>query len=448
MSLKNSELPTEAVCEEKHDPFTMRDGATAIFKKGEVYKAMKISSSKQIVFEKLRFRMDAVVGSKFGSFYKVVNNSLVKVSSKEVAQLNSGVTTESGVDNRSLKDSHGDSQSMDREEIVKMKESGADGSAIIDTLVKNSSSFSQKTAYSQNKYLKKKQKKHCAIIQILRPTSRLIFQMYEKREPGKICQMQASSLSQLLTMANIRSGSRVVIVENFSGVVLGAVLERLAGSGACVNIHAGGETAPNLFSISHLNLPDEHWAVLHSLPLHTLTPALACTTPEQVEQVIGADEDMDEEQKAGGEIEQKEPTRKRKLGKMRDLTREQRMELRFERRAKRKAHQTAAIDLLRARDMDCLIVACKMHPTPIVAKLLEVLAPSRPFAVYCEHREPLMELFVNLSMSGRAINLQLTDTFMRYYQVLPERTHPHVQMAGNGGYVLSGIKVLNGNEEK
>ena len=58
-----------------------------------------------------------------------------------------------------------------------------------------------------------------------------------------------------------------------------------------------------------------------------------------------------------------------------------------------------------------------MHPTPIVMMLLETIAISRPFVVYCEHREPLMELFVTLTVNEKAINLQLTETFMRYLQV-------------------------------
>jgi len=64
-----------------------------------------------------------------------------------------------------------------------------------------------------------------------------------------------------------------------------------------------------------------------------------------------------------------------------------------------------------------LVFVRRYHPTPIVLALLDVLAPSKPFAVYFEYKEPLMELFVRLSTSNLAINLQLTDTFMRHYQV-------------------------------
>jgi hypothetical protein len=40
-----------------------------------------------------------------------------------------------------------------------------------------------------------------------------------------------------------------------------------------------------------------------------------------------------------------------------------------------------------------------------------------------------------------AINLKLSDTWMREYQVLPGRTHPNNNMSQNGGFLLVGIKL-------
>lgn len=62
--------------------------------------------------------------------------------------------------------------------------------------------------------------------------------------------------------------------------------------------------------------------------------------------------------------------------------------------------------------------------------------------------------------AGTAINLNLSETWLRYHQVsdiettklssldncavqvLPERTHPTVNMSGGGGYLLTGIRIL------
>jgi hypothetical protein len=40
-----------------------------------------------------------------------------------------------------------------------------------------------------------------------------------------------------------------------------------------------------------------------------------------------------------------------------------------------------------------------------------------------------------------AVQLVLCDNWLREYQVLPNRTHPLVNMSCSGGYLLSGIKV-------
>ena len=60
------------------------------------------------------------------------------------------------------------SQSLKQDEIELLKQSGASGDEIVKKIVESSSSFSSKTKFSQNKYLKKKQKKHCELIQLLK----------------------------------------------------------------------------------------------------------------------------------------------------------------------------------------------------------------------------------------------------------------------------------------
>ena len=73
--------------------------------------------------------------------------------------------------------------------------------------------------------------------------------------------------------------------------------------------------------------------------------------------------------------------------------------------------------------------------------LLPFLAPSSPFVVYCEYIEPLTECFMNLQKKKLAINLHLSDTWMREYQVLPGRTHPSMSMTQSGGFILTGTKL-------
>ncbi|XP_048259908.1 tRNA (adenine(58)-N(1))-methyltransferase non-catalytic subunit TRM6-like [Haliotis rufescens] len=93
--------------------------------------------------------------------------------------------------------------------------------------------------------------------------------------------------------------------------------------------------------------------------------------------------------------------------------------------------------LILQKDFDCLIVACKHHPTPIVLALLEYVGPSRPVVVYSSYKEALMDCYNCVRERGGVLSLRLTETWYREYQVLPARTHPTMQMTGTGGYLLT-----------
>ena len=50
------------------------------------------------------------------------------------------------------------------------------------------------------------------------------------------------SLGQLLSWANVHSGSKLLVVESCIGLVVGAVLERMGGQGTVIHLFSG--TAP------------------------------------------------------------------------------------------------------------------------------------------------------------------------------------------------------------
>jgi hypothetical protein len=88
-----------------------------------------------------------------------------------------------------------------------------------------------------------------------------------------------------------------------------------------------------------------------------------------------------------------------------------------------------------------IIIAVRYDPTETLLNLLPYLAPSSPFVVYCEYIEPLTECFLELQKRKLAINLRLSDTWMREYQVLEGRTHPSMNMTQSGGFILTGTKL-------
>ena len=112
-------------------------------------------------------------------------------------------------------------------------------------------------------------------------------------------------------------------------------------------------------------------------------------------------------------------------------------------RQKMREESTNAYNMIKDKKMDGLIIAAKQHPTNILLHLIKYLAPSRPFVVFSSYKEPLMDAYFAVKETGKTVFVTLSETWLRNYQVLPDRTHPEVLMSGGGGYILSGIVVDN-----
>ena len=93
--------------------------------------------------------------------------------------------------------------------------------------------------------------------------------------------------------------------------------------------------------------------------------------------------------------------------------------------------------------MDGLVIACKQHPTNILLALVKYLSYSRPFVVYSPYKEPLLETYQAIKETGKSVMVTLSESWLRNYQILTDRSHPEVLMSGGGGYILSGIYVDN-----
>ncbi|XP_067644995.1 tRNA (adenine(58)-N(1))-methyltransferase non-catalytic subunit TRM6-like [Eurosta solidaginis] len=99
-----------------------------------------------------------------------------------------------------------------------------------------------------------------------------------------------------------------------------------------------------------------------------------------------------------------------------------------------------ACELMRV-NFDALVIAAKEHPSNIVQALLHFVKPSRPIVLYSLSKELLMDLYVELKTNSNVTNLHFTWNWLRYYQILPNRTHPEVNMNGNSGYLLTGYNI-------
>ncbi|XP_061429597.1 tRNA (adenine(58)-N(1))-methyltransferase non-catalytic subunit TRM6 [Lethenteron reissneri] len=494
------------------------EGDRVVLKREDLLKAVRVERHRKVNFEKKWFFVDSLIGARYGTTFDITGGGdLQPLCASKVLKAEVAVS-ESGVDNRNIQ-SDGSAQKLTRDDISALKEQGLRGTEIVSQLVENSSTFKEKTEFSQEKYIKRKKKKYESHITVLKPNARLLATMYHSREPAKICHLRVDSLSQLLASGNVRASGKTIVVESCSGLVLGAVMERMGGHGTILNVHAGAMA--NTTATEHFGFPERFFARVFSVPLDRIgaiaqqccdgaaasnTDAVAanntaasnnavaasnnavvvsntgaaannttvaasnntatvvsaeCTgLPEGCSDGCADDSGMDTEAPAAGNVEQPEQDSQQAeldsiageqagkrqgdvrtesetgMANVKDLKSQKEV-----RQEERKRCADIGVAELARRDADGLIIACKFQPWPILEGLLDFVSPSRPFVVFCQHREPLLECYTNLKERGSTVSLHLTESWLRFYQVLPNRTHPLMSTSASGGYLLTGITV-------
>ncbi|XP_019371752.1 PREDICTED: tRNA (adenine(58)-N(1))-methyltransferase non-catalytic subunit TRM6 [Gavialis gangeticus] len=443
----------------------IREGDCAVLKRGEVFKAVPILKRRKVIFEKQWFYLDNAIGHIYGTTFEVTSGGSLQPK-KEIEEPTTE-TKEAGTDNRNIVDD-GKSQKLTHDDIKALKDKGIKGQEIVQQLIENSTTFRDKTEFAQDKYIKKKKKKYEAVITIVKPSTRILSTMYYAREPGKINHLRYDTLAQMLTLGNIRAGNKMIVMETCAGLVLGAVMERMGGYGSIIQMYPQG--GPVRAATSCFGFPASFFNSLYEFPLSKVDSLLSRTfsietLPSESEDNIPTEEEsngsLDEKPASIQETEEESTTEAAMEGNQTeeqetmDLAAEDtenkeskekgnkeniREKQRKQQERRKKLVEAAA--LLKEKNADGLIVAGRFHPTPLLLSLLEFVAPSRPFVVYCQYKEPLLECYTKLREKGGVINLKLSETWLRNYQVLPDRSHPKLTMSGGGGYLLSGITVV------
>jgi len=437
---------------DEESQYRIKEGDYVVLKRGDIFKAVQIQTRKKVIFEKQWFFLDNAVGQLYSTTFDIVSGGNLQPQMPKNTESSSDAK-EAGTDNRNIVDD-GKSQKLTRDDIETLKEQGLKGQEIIQQLIDNSSTFKDKTEYAQDKYIKKKKKKYENIVTILKPSCRILAMMYHGREPGKICHLRYDTLSQMLTLGNIHAGSKVLVFETCAGLVLGSVMERMGGYGSVIQMYPGG--GPVRAGVESFGFPAHFHNMLHDFPICHVNALLAGTLDTTAKDTSSADskqsnveegqtqpeaeqqgspEEQSMETNTGtddGKDQEKEEKERRKEAKA------QEKKVKLEEKRKKLA---AAAALLEGRNADGLVIASRFHPCPVLMGLLKFLSPSRPFVVYSQYKEPLIECYTKLREHGGTVNLRLTDTWLRHYQVLPNRTHPVLLMSGGGGYLLSGTTV-------
>lgn len=426
-------------------------------------------------------KCETLIGAPYGSFFEVVNGKLIPTDPN--AQLEAlgdlvgdDASGTAAADNRDLTDFN-NTQGLTQEAVNELKETGQKAE-LVRKLAENSASWTKRTEFSQEKYIRKKTAKHQVIVQVVRPTAALITKAYYAKKAFRTRHIRPDTIAHIMSLSNLQSGLRTLVIDDCIGLILGTVLERANGRGAVFNLHQGTDCNPSALRL--FNFTPEQTAPLRHVPIDLLRGTLTNKTfADEEETPAGAknaDADQDEAQNAeendNGADESAEksnekkridpsnlPPKRRKKDVLpykkvheqevkEGLTPEQQEE------RKRKNHETRRLyrelkwqnltdskNELEARGVDTIIIAGPPHPMQALNSVWRFLALSGHFVVYSEFIQPLVELYEALYQSGNVVNLRLTETWYRTYQVLPKRTHPLNNMSASSGFLLSGIKV-------
>lgn len=353
-------------------------------------------------------------------------------------------------DNRDYGDTN-TAQRMTMEEIEKLKKTGASGQAIIQALAQNSDTWDKKTAFAKQKWTKKKAHKYVVRVRAVAGNATNVVQaLFTKSQLVKSSAIRPDSVAQLLSFGNVFAGAQVVVVDSYSGVLVGAVLERMGGHGRVMHLFSGLQ--PHNDHVKYFNMPKEQLA-------QTLITYPASGIAELEKEKAKQEEEKDGEAEAmavGGEegaapastapqylTTAEEEAAARESGKYKNQATDefdrQRWLTHFEKK-RTKLRDTADGRRMLLDGADCLVAACRQDPAQVIPRLLPFLRDGAAFAVYCEYMEPLVQLHSLLADAGMA-RLQLLNTWWREYQILPGRSHPAMNMSADGGYLLTGIKV-------
>jgi len=223
--------------------------------------------------------------------------------------------------------------------------------------------------------------------------------------------MRIDTLSQMMNLGNVRPGGRYIVVDEASGMVVSALLERLGGNGRLITI-CDVDSPPAYPVMTQMNFPKELTAdVLSSLNWATAdeayTPLVLSTEPA-----------------SGSYGSEKHKTRLSKRKTASDMLFSVREEL-F------------------SGEFEGLFVASGYDPLSILGKLSPYLGGSAAVVVYSPHLQVVSDIQTTMRTNSQYLAPSISESWLRRYQVLPGRTHPSMTTSGGGGYLLHAIKVYD-----
>jgi tRNA (adenine-N(1)-)-methyltransferase non-catalytic subunit len=434
-----------------------------------------------VQISKGRFAVKDIIGCPYGSVFQmdVKSRTLKHVQDLkpvfeglDLSEEDQGETR----DNRFIR-SDAQAQLLSSEQIEQFKGGQLSTNEIVTTLVQNSVTFKEKSAYSQAKYVKRKLHKYSVYLRVSRPNATTLCELFFAQSPHKTAHMRVDALSQMLSMCNVRSTGNYLVIDCCVGLLTAAVLERLLGTsagettrpetGACIQMYVEpGPMSTWRQAVHALNYsPDNLNHSLTSIQYHRALELLKTDDPtrcgaleasERLQLLLqhcaanrvrieanGDELETNGEKKELNDCLELLPKLPRPFTPLEDTIENPAKRLKIEQRLQRKQlrlnEQQLAEKVLFERKLDGILMIVRAYdPSLLMTTLLDFLIPSGRFVIFAHSIEPLVECYRELK--GKAVNVKLSESWMRRYQVLSSRTRPDMNMSGRSGYFLSGIK--------
>ncbi|XP_011495778.1 PREDICTED: tRNA (adenine(58)-N(1))-methyltransferase non-catalytic subunit TRM6 [Ceratosolen solmsi marchali] len=448
-------------------------GSHVIVQKLNYKKVYRVSETGSLVLGKEEIKMSAIIGKPFWTTFKVIapqekrndrsqkkyppSTLVVADKCESLEDLKNDV--KSGFDNRSINDD-GKSQKLSKDDILGLRDAGKSGREIVISLIENNASFREKTEYSQEKYIRKKEKKYCQYLSVHKPTLSSLHEIYLRQDPIKIYGLRMDTLAQILCYSDVKCNGTFLLYDSGSaGLAAAGIMSRIGSntSGNLIYLHSG-DHLPQMPIVRAMNFPQEQldrltvasiFDFLNNSYKNTTDSENSVKSPKtfiELDKLImkneegsTAHDDLLLDNKTDGCEENKCD-----IANFKDLKRKNKEILQDSlvvKKSRKVLEIERAVELLSAAKADSLTIVAREHPLNIVKELLLFLKSSRPVVIYHAHREPLEETYIALKQQNNIVNLRLFSNFLRSYQVLADRTHPDILTNDCGGYILTGYIV-------
>ncbi|KNE60518.1 hypothetical protein AMAG_18551 [Allomyces macrogynus ATCC 38327] len=169
-----------------------------------------------------KFQTNALIGKPYGVPYEIIKGGeLARAEVTPEDALGEADSDVKDANNKNIFDDNAN-QTLTHEEIATLKAEQASGHEIIAKIISSHTDFDKKTEFSKAKYIKKKRQTFLRQFTPVQLDAATLCDFYFNKNPAKTKEMRIDVLSLLLTSANVRAHSRLLIYDDTQGMVTAA----------------------------------------------------------------------------------------------------------------------------------------------------------------------------------------------------------------------------------